>query len=320
MASKRARWVRDAIVAGNDFHAMKMDPTRHNLINLGSTAGLIGAFAGLVALANVLPLAAYLPLAAIGFGVLYFSVNVLIIHECSHNMFLLSKDREQAKRWNHVVGVIAGILFFTDYVRHWEKGHTVHHLRPCEPDDPQDRDPKTGARLYKLYAGLLLIPGFFMALNPSRQYDGQLKRALMGAVAWSPIIALAWWVAGWAAPLAIALGFHVVMMLNMSKKAQEHGCGLADEPDPYLRSRTYFYPLSFLFSPFNINYHFEHHANFNVPWYKLPAYHRALMEIVPEPVKPYYFHHDYLLQLSGKKPLPPDALRPMLVAEATSAK
>ena len=33
---------------------------------------------------------------------------------------------------------------------------------------------------------------------------------------------------------------------------------------------------------------------------------------VPEPVKNYYFHHDYLAQLSGKKPLPPDELRPLL--------
>ncbi|MBK7760179.1 MAG: fatty acid desaturase, partial [Deltaproteobacteria bacterium] len=79
----------------------------------------------------------------------------------------------------------------------------------------------------------------------------------------------------------------------------------ANEPDRLLRSRTYFYPVAVIFSPFNINYHFEHHANFSVPWYSLPAYHKKAREIVPEALRPYYFHNQYLMQLAGQKPLPP---------------
>jgi fatty acid desaturase len=95
---------------------------------------------------------------------------------------------------------------------------------------------------------------------------------------------------------------------NSLKKTQEHSNGLNTEPDPLLRSRTYFYPLSPLLSPFNINYHFEHHANFNVPWYLLPAYNKALLSVVPADLQPYYFHHEYLDQMAGRKALPPREL------------
>jgi len=100
----------------------------------------------------------------------------------------------------------------------------------------------------------------------------------------------------------------------LTKKAQEHGCGLKDEPIFEMRSRTYFYATSFMTSPFNINFHFEHHANFMVPWYLLPAYHQKLLEIVPAELKPYIFHQEFVQQLSGQKPLIPDDLRHMVNA------
>ena len=55
-----------------------------------------------------------------------------------------------------------------------------------------------------------------------------------------------------------------------------------------------------LCSPFFINYHFEHHLNFNVPWYRLPEYHRAILNIVPEELRPYYFHREYRKQMNGQ--------------------
>lgn len=310
---KRARWVRDAAVAGNELHAMKKNITTHNLINIGATLSLVSLFGAVMAAGRWVPWPVYIPLAAILFGSMYFSVFILILHECSHNMFLLLADRERSKRLNRLVGRIAGGVMFTEYVQHWEKGHTIHHLRPCEPDDPQDANPLTGWDLYRLYL-LLLIPGYFVVLNPSAKYPGGAKRLVMGVLAWAPVFVAGGFLVGWPVPVAMALGFSVLAALNFTKKAQEHGAGLAHEEDPYLRSRTYLYPLSFLFSPFNINYHFEHHANFNVPWYSLRAYHRKLMGgIVPEVLKPYYFHHEFFAQLAGTKPLPPADLRPLLV-------
>ncbi|MFT4977485.1 MAG: hypothetical protein ACI8S6_003390 [Myxococcota bacterium] len=40
----------------------------------------------------------------------------------------------------------------------------------------------------------------------------------------------------------------------------------------------------------------------------MPAYHRALREIVPAELQPYYFHRDFFAQLAGTKPLPPREL------------
>lgn len=309
--TKRAAWVRDSMAAGNAFHAMKQAPLRHNLLNLASASVVLAIFGGLIALGAVAPPWLYIPLAGVLFGSVLFSCFILVIHECSHNMFLLFKDRERIKGVNRMIGRIMGWILFTDYLRHWEQGHTTHHLRPCEPDDPQDANPLTGRELYSLYLRLL-IPGYFVALNPSRRYPGALGRTLLGLAIWAPLITLSAVYVSWQVPAALLVGFHVLTALNYSKKAQEHGCGLANEPDPILRSRTYFYPLQMFFSPFNINYHFEHHANFNVPWYRLPAYHQAISKLVPDAVRNYYFHHDYLAQLSGKKPLPPDELRPLL--------
>ncbi len=317
---ERPGWVKQAIAAGGEFHAMKKEPGPHNRINLLATLAVASIFVGTIALGAFLPVLVYLPLAIVIFGCIYFAVNILVIHECSHNMFVLSRDRERQKRLNRLLGRMAALPFMTDYIRHWEKGHTIHHLRPCEADDPQDRDPITGAALMRKYLILLLIPLSFMAMNPSRQYPGNLGRAAAGIFLWwLPLGALTTWLVGWPVPVAMFLGLQVTMILNMTKKAQEHGGGLAQEPDFTLRSRTYLYPLSPVTSPFNINYHFEHHANFNVPWYDLRRYHARLLDIVPEQLKPYYFHHDFMAQLQGTKPLPPRGLLGIEVGQTQAA-
>jgi fatty acid desaturase len=87
-------------------------------------------------------------------------------------------------------------------------------------------------------------------------------------------------------------------------------CNLIEVEDPYLRSRTYFYPMRLLFSPFGINYHFEHHANFNVPWYRLRAYHQKVMKLMPEDLKPYFLTRglsESFQQIAGSRALPPVA-------------
>ena len=152
-------------------------------------------------------------------------------------------------------------------------------------------------------------PLSFLAFNPSRQYPGHLKSAALGLLLWwAPLAVLTGLTIGWHLILAMVMGLHVTLILNWTKKAQEHGAGLATEPDYTLRSRTYLYAAAPVTSPFHINYHFEHHANFNVPWYDLPAYHEKLKAIVPEALQPYYFHRDFFQQLAGTKPLPPREL------------
>jgi fatty acid desaturase len=155
----------------------------------------------------------------------------------------------------------------------------------------------------------------FIAYNPSNQYGFSWPRVLFGVSFWAMFIGLGYTLGGWPALGTMLIGMHVVAALNITKKAQEHGAGLADEPWPILQSRTYLYPLQWLTSPFNINYHFEHHANFSIPWYLLPAYHQRLVEAVPAALRPYYFHHEFFRQLSGRKPLPPRRLLAMTTAE-----
>src|SRR5690606_25718542 len=232
----------------------------------------------------------------------------------SHEMFIVTRSPSATRWWNNRIGRLASAFMFTAYVEHWEKGHRLHHLQPCEEVDPQDRYPLTGRALYREYAKLLLIPGMFVAMNPSAKYPGGLKRTIFGALLWAPLFAYGvYFISPWV-PLAFFLSFHVTMALNLTKKAQEHGAGLAQEPDFYLRSRTYFYPLWQVFSPYCINYHFEHHLNFKVPWYSLPAYHEALCKLMPVELQPYFFHSEFMAQLAGTKPLPPDELRHLMEA------
>ena len=305
---EKAEWMRQSVNAGNPFVARKQDPARHNRINLGWTALMLTMWVGVAALSAVVPWPVYLPLATLFYGWWNFAMVILVLHEASHGIYLLSSDRKWAKKANRVAGwAVAGPLF-TEYGEHWEKGHVEHHARPCEPNDPQDADPLTGARLYKMYAKIALIPLSGLLLNPSSKYPGKLRRTAIGLAFWLPVwAALALWVSPFAS-LALLLSTQVTMLFNWTKKAQEHGAGLAHEPDPILRSRTYFYPGSAVLSPFRINYHFEHHANPYVPWYLLPTYHEALRDVVPKELRNYYFHHEFLAQLQGVKPLPPREL------------
>lgn len=309
---KHVEWLRRGMQAGSAFHVKKKIPWRHNTINILALCFWWVLFFAFMALAAVLPVWAYLPIAALGFGTLMFGWAILVIHECSHDMFIATRSPKRTRWWNNRIGRLASAFMFTAYVEHWEKGHRIHHLEPCEEADPQDRHPLTGKALYREYLKLALIPGVFIAMNPSAKYPGGLKRTLHGVALWTPLFVYGVkFISPWI-PLAFFLSFHVTMALNLTKKAQEHGAGLAHEPDFFLRSRTYFYPLWQLFSPYCINYHFEHHLNFKVPWYSLPAYHEALRELMPRELQPYFFHNEFMAQLAGTKPLPPDELRHLM--------
>jgi fatty acid desaturase len=291
--------MRQAIAAGKAFHVARQDPRLHNTRNVGWTAAVVGGIGLVVGAGAVVPALPYLVVAPWLFGCLYFSLFILVIHECSHNMYLLLQDRSAQKLWNRRVGMAFSAPFFTDYLKHWEEGHTVHHVRPCEEDDPQDRFPLTGRALYLRLAVVLLIPGSVLAFNPSNQYGLDLRRIGLGMLLLVLPAVLLGVLLGWHVGVGMLLGMNVLQCLNFLKKAQEHGNGLKDASDPLLRSRTYFYPLARFASPFHINYHFEHHANYRVPWYALPAYHARLREIVPEHLQPWFFHHRYLEQVGG---------------------
>ncbi len=313
---KRPDWLKQAVLAGGAYHALKQDPTRHNLLNGAVLVVWLALYPAVLSLAAVLPWWGYLLVGPPLLGVLTYGLFVLVIHECSHSMFLLFADRERQKRANAVIGRVFGEILMTDYVRHWEEGHVTHHLKPCEDVDPQNPDPRDGKRLLAWLVGLL-VPGFVLYTNPSRQYGVSIRRLVLGLGFWTLVGVAAGTAFGWPAGVGIVMMFNCTNMLSLLKIAQEHGSGLGSEPDPLYRSRTYHYPLARVMSPFNINYHWEHHANFNVPWYLLPAYHREVRRIMPAALHPYFFTvgaGEYLRQASGTKALPSGDLRQLMSA------
>jgi fatty acid desaturase len=303
---KRTTWMKDSIRVGREFKIRNQDIKKHNLINFSSAILLWSLIVSLMLLPKITPWYSW-PLFSIALGACFFGHFILIIHECSHSMFVHLKDSKANRKWNGRIGRIASIPFFTDYVRHWEVGHITHHMRPCEKDDPQNPDPLYGTRLLKKFAIIWLIPGGFLTANPSAQYPDRVKRTLIGILCFAPATVFLFNY-HWQTIVILCFSFNILSTLNLCKIAQEHGAGLANEPDPLLRSRSYFYPLQFIFSPFNIHYHYEHHANLHVPWYLLPKYHKILLNILPEEVQPYYFHKEYFAQLLGTKTLPPREL------------
>ena len=281
---ERPEWMRRAVAAGNELHHLKQPIRRHNLINLSAAALLLVCFVGTFAAGAALPAWLFLPLGSMALGCVLLGVFVLVVHECSHGMFLLGADRAAAKRLNHRIGRVVGDLTFTAYEEHWERGHVAHHLHPCEPDkDPQDPDPIDGARFWRK-AAMHLIPGYSIAANPSRRYGLNPRRLLLSGLFWGGVAGLSGLTLGWVGPAVVIYGFNFVSLLNLLKKVQEHGAGLAEVADPLMRSRTYFYPTQVLTSPFHIHYHWEHHANFSVPWYLLPRYHEVVQGLMPADV------------------------------------
>ena len=299
---KKPAWAKATIQAGNNFHIRHQNPFRHNLTN-----GLAASILGLALLSPIIA-STYLhwiwyPLLGILLGSAFFGYFILIIHEASHNMLFISVNLKRRQTINRKIGTWASVPFFTEYIRHWEEGHVTHHIRPCESDDPQNPNPLYGRALLKNIAKVWLVPFGFMPVNPSAKYDKKLKRMMLGALCWVPVVGLVYIIN----PLSLTIlyiGYATLATLNLCKIAQEHGAGLANEPAPILRSRTYFYRLQWLFSPFNIHYHYEHHANCNVPWYLLPNYHKVVREIIPEDLRRHFIHREYWSQMIGTKELP----------------
>lgn len=305
----RPDWLKQAVSAGREFHTMKQVPARHNARNLATMVGLIGLGVGLVGVAPWVPWPVTIVAGTFLVGCVYFALFILVVHEASHDMFILHPDRKKQKSWNRFFGRLFAAWFFTNYDLHWELGHTTHHVKPCTEEDPQEGDPETSLVLLRTMAILLFIPGAVVMMNPSRQYGPDPRRLAKGLLTLgltALLVALYWSIP---AGLALLGGMQVLLLLTRLKRTQEHGSGLAHEPDFVMRSRTYLYAMAPLTSPLNINYHFEHHANFNVPWYLLPVYHRRLLEIVPTELQPYIFHRQYMNQAAGQFEGIPDVLR-----------
>ncbi|MCA9536547.1 MAG: fatty acid desaturase [Myxococcales bacterium] len=305
--ARHPAFIYDAIRAGQPYHYRNKRPLVHNAIN---GACLLGLLAGLLLTAWlgtwVSPLV-YVPLAAFAFGLLYFSIFILVVHEASHGMFLIAGNRRLHTWINRVPGWMVATVFATHYGKHWEQGHLEHHVRPLETNDPQQFNCEVGRTLAVGVARNVFIPGWLFlerTVFRTKRAGGKSSSSKGVIIAFVVIWALGLTLATrWlGAPVAIAafLGIHVLTAWNLVKGALEHGGSLRDEPDPFFRSRTTLFFGRRLLMPFNITLHFEHHLNFCVPWYDLPRYQRDLRSIVPPSVTRDMINPDPWRQLAGR--------------------
>jgi len=304
---KHAQWVYDAIQAGSQYHFKTKTPWVHNAINVGAYAGLLAGIVGTVIAGQHLHWGVYLPVAAIVFGLLYFGLFILVVHEASHNMFVISRDKARARWWNRAFGWSVSVLFGVHYDTHWAVGHLEHHVRPLEESDPQRFSLPVGDEFKSSALKYLLIPGFLFydrTVGRKRKKGGKAgstKSAIIAfVVIWATLLPLTGILLGWPIPVAMFWGVHVVAAWNLAKGGMEHGGAIGQEPDPMFRSRTTLFPGRPVLMPFNITLHFEHHLNFTVPWYDLVRYHRDLEQIVPEEVWRHIVNRRPFEQLMGR--------------------
>lgn len=303
---RRQGWIADAIRAGQPWHFRKKVRWKHNLINLLSLSGVIAALSLSVAASNWMSPWVYLPLAGCVFGLLYFSLFILVVHEASHGMFVILEDRRLHLRINRMFGWSCSIPFAVHYIKHWEEGHIEHHVRPLEPADPQQSNTLVGGALLKTVLMNAFIPCYlFLERTVLRKRKFGKSTSSKGVIVvfvffWAFVLTLvAWLVNPWASG-ALFFGLHILSAWNHIKGSLEHGGAIGKEADPFLRSRSTFFPGRQILMPWNITLHFEHHLNFSVPWYDMVRYHKAIRDIVPQQVWDEVINHHPFAQLSGK--------------------
>ncbi|MEZ5284792.1 MAG: fatty acid desaturase [Vicinamibacterales bacterium] len=300
-------WLKDGARAGGRYHYRHKVPWRHNAIGIVVLAAVLIAGAGLLELSRGANAWAYVPAAGVGFGLLFYTLLGIPVHEASHGMMFLSRDPARRKRWNTLIGWLCALPFGIHYRRHWAEGHVTHHIHPIEDDDPQAYNRSTGPALARVVMLLLLVPGAALVhrFTVRRQTGfGGSSPSVFGAFAaiWLVGVTATVAVYGWPAAFALVYGLQVLAALNQVKGALEHGGEIAFDPDRLLRSRSSLFPFCLLLPMFYVTiFHFEHHLNYAVPWYDLPRYHHDVGRLMPESLQPDVFNRELLAQLAGHK-------------------
>ena len=280
-------WIKEAIECGHPLHYSRSNGLVHNILNCGLLAALVVVAIAICVAGAQFASAAFIPFGAFGFGLIYFSLFILVVHEASHNMFLNLGTAGRSRQWNRRLGWMVCIPFGVEYVKHWEIGHRIHHRDPVEPYDPQNC-PETlycGPTLLVYLAKVLFVPGYAIfrlgATCPAERYDRNWPLTMASILIWVCTLTVQSVFFHWTVAIAALLGLHVLVALNAIKIAMEHGGAVGRRENVLMRSCSSFFPLRHLFMPFNISLHFEHHLNCSVPWYHLMQYHKVVEAIAP---------------------------------------
>ena len=304
---KQPKWIQEGILLGNNFHYIQQKPLIHNSINLSCLTLISIAIFTLAYIGKFIAPFFYIPLASFCFGLFFFMIGILVIHEASHNMFIILKRRKIATKINRILGSLFAFPFGIDYLNHWEIGHRIHHLNPIESYDPQNCPETiyTGGELLKYAIKTLFLLGYVHIYRrhdnciATEKYAMNWRSLINMLISWTLAIILLYFTCGWAVALSFFLGVNIMSILNQCKIAMEHGGKVGQRENYFLRSCSSFFPLRFLLMPFNISIHFEHHLNYCVPWYHLHTYHQKLIKIVPEKLQKdiYKYNQEVLNQI-----------------------
>ena len=309
-------WLLQAMKVGAKHHVRHARPWAHNLVNLSIFGGNLALLVGLLAMGSWTPWWLHVLVAGPLFGLGCYTLIAFVVHEASHDLFILNVDKVKRRTWNRFFGWFCSVPFGLHYINHWEEGHRVHHAHPLEPVDPQRFNVATGWPLARLVLAFVLIP-FYAHLYRlfGKRPAGRSRSSplvLVGYVLiWAVVGGLSVHAWGWSSLAVIVWGQQWTNVLNQIKGALEHGGAAGSDPELLLRSRSTLFPLLGMLGIYNATiYHFEHHLHVKVPWYALAAYHREIAALVPERLRPDVFNRRILDQLrgrlgaSGQGPLP----------------
>ncbi len=216
------------------------------------------------------------------YGLLFFSFFILVVHEGSHLMFLVTKNIKVKKYLNRGFSYPIAALSFQDYVEDWELGHLEHHRNPIKGDkrpDPQNCPDfiHDKSELRQEIIKIFTKPGYaFFKQNSCVKMNRKflVKRVLLGIAAWGVLLAInavffKWWLI-----IPQVFSANITMSLNLIKVTMEHGGDSLTQERIYLRSKSSRFFGDGVLMPMNIALHFEHHLNMHVPWYRLKKFYQ----------------------------------------------
>jgi fatty acid desaturase len=279
---RSARAFRGDLSAAVDAETMRalhaVRPVRHFLVLARQL--LVLAVAVLVILSWGARPYAWIP-ASIGIGFVIFDFTVLL-HEVVHEVVVRTRSSRLQTLLGHMYALPSGLSF--SQFRRW---HLDHHDNLGTKDaDPKRHylTPKTVTRSYKaLYLTVALFPIYFRA---ARLAAAAYPPALQRRIAWERRAAIAFhlslaallvWSLGWPAALKLHL-LPVFVVFPAAFTVNRLGQHYDVDPRDAARWGTLMRPSPLLWDRIYLwsNYHIEHHYFPRVPFYNLPALHRAL--------------------------------------------
>ena len=247
------------------------------------------------------------PLAVVILGGRQLALAV-IMHEAAHGTLF------GTRRLDLVVELTCAAPVWSDIAR-YRRHHLGHHahtgterdpdlgLAPIEPMSSASFRRKlvrdlTGISGLRRIVGLLLIDLELLVFNvggsisraPRRGFWHHARAGIRNL--WKPVlanVALAL-VLGWVY-LAWVCAYLTVFSLVLRLRSLAEHAGLERTDDPFRNTRTTYASLlaRATVAPLYVNYHLEHHLLPTVPWFRLPALHRAIAAELPErAVEPSY--------------------------------